>query len=180
MKKWLLITLFSANAQAAVLFEPVFGYSMGNFATTALVTNAEQNARIDGFTYGGRLGWTFGSGIFIGGEYQAGRMNYKLDGTNDAINWSNETIFGLVGFQSLMGLRLFAGMNVQPHKSVLNSTPVKVEYSGSAKKVGIGYRYRIPLAMNAEYIIYEISEKSLYSKVKYDAVMLSLSFPFGF
>ncbi len=105
MRTWILLGLLSLTlpARAGLRIEPIVGYSMGDYKTSAVTTHLEGNGRVDGFTYGGRLGWMF-DGIFIGGEYQAARAQLKTDGTGEATNWSNKTIFGelIVRFVSYM------------------------------------------------------------------------------
>lgn len=182
------------KASAGMLFEPYVGYTMGNYKVTGAATHPEvsqQNlttsASVDGFAYGGRLGWVYGS-FFVGGEYQAARAQLKYDGVNESTNWMNTSIFGLLGIEFSMGLRAFAGMTVVPHESEISTVPERTKYIGSAKKVGIGYRYRVPFALNAEYVMYEFDEfqigtlkgktKERFSKFDYSAVILSISFPF--
>lgn len=183
------LALGSLHANANLLVEPYAGYSMGNLKTTAVVTNAQEESNIDGFAYGGRVGWNFG-GFFLGGEYQAMRGKRKVDGgEEEALNWENKTIFGLLGLQSELGFRIFAGISVRPHESVESTTPERTKMTGSAQKIGIGYRYfGAPFALNAEYVIYKLEKyevgavkggtKDLYSKMDYNALMLSISFPF--
>ena len=189
---FLLIT--GTKASAGIMFEPYVGYTMGNYKVTGAATHpdvSQQNittsGSVDGFTYGGRLGWVYGS-FFIGAEYQAARAQLKLDGANESTNWMNTSIFGLLGIEFAMGLRAFAGMTVVPHESEISTLPERTKYVGSAKKVGIGYRYRVPFAVNAEYVMYELDEfqigslkgktKERFSKFEFSAVILSVSFPF--
>lgn len=182
--------IFSAtSAWAGLRIEPIVGYSMGDYKTSTINTHVESNGRVDGFTYGGRLGWMFG-GIFIGGEYQAARAQLKTDGTGDAINWSNQTLFGELGYEFLLGLRVYAGININPHKSQVATTPENTTYTGSAKKFGLGFQYHAPFAINADYVMYDLDESqagatktkisAAYEKFQYNAVVLSLSFPFTF
>jgi hypothetical protein len=176
-----------AQAHAGLLFEPYAGYAMGDYKTVSL-TGTETNGSVDGFAFGGRAGWMFGN-FFLGGEYQVVRAQLKLDGANESTNWSNQTIFGELGYELPLGLRIFAGMSVKPHESELATTPERTKYTGTAKKAGIGFRYRVPFALNAEYIMYdldkaetgttEVKTKDQYSKFNYNTVLLSLSFPFS-
>ncbi len=182
------------QVQAGILFEPYVGYTMGNYKVTGAATHpdvSQQNlttsGSVDGFSYGGRLGWIYGS-FFVSGEYQAARAQLKLDGANESTNWMNTSIFGILGIEFAMGLRAFAGMTVVPHESEISTVPERSKYIGSAKKVGIGYRYRVPFALNAEYVMYEFEEfqigtlkgksKERFNKFDYSAVILSISFPF--
>ncbi len=190
----LLSLAVTTQAHAGFLFEPIVGYSLGNYKVTGAALNpdvTQQNVtttgNIDGFTYGGRAGFLYGS-FFLGGEYQASRAQLKLDGAGEGTNWSNVSIFGVAGVEFALGLRIFAGMTVVPHESQVSTTPERIKYLGSAKKVGIGYRYKVPFAVNAEYVMYEFDKyeqgavkgnvKDRLSKFDYSAVVLSLSFPF--
>lgn len=191
MFKFLSVLIFaiSTQAHAGLLLEPYFGYTMGDYKTTATGTNAQENGKIDGMSFGGRAGWIY-SGFFFGGEYQAARAQLKLDGAGEGTNWSNTSIFGVLGYESMMGLRIFAGMTVQDHESELSTTPEHTVYKGSAKKIGVGYRYRVPFAINAEYIMYDFDKYAVgsvkgalserFAKFNYSAIMFSLSFPFEF
>jgi|GEM_PF-2199801 len=183
----LLLFALSTQARAGLLLEPYAGYTMGNYKTTAVTTNLEENGSVDGASFGGRAGWMMG-GFFLGGEYQTSRAQLKLDGAGEGTNWANTSIFGVLGYEMFMGLRIFAGMTVTPHESEVSTTPTRTKYTGEAKKVGIGYRYHVPFAVNAEYIMYEFDKveiggvkskvKERLSKFDYSAIMLSLSFPF--
>lgn len=182
---FLLVWFQSLSANASLLLEPHVGYSMGNHKFTHIDGEQEQGS-IDGIAYGGRAGWMFG-GIFVGGEYQASRTQRKTDGIQEGINWSNTSIFGVLGFQSKMGLRISAGMTVQPHVSEESTTPERTRFIGSARKLSVGYSYRIPLALNVDYIEYELEKyevggmkgdlKELFSKTNYSAILVSISFP---
>lgn len=184
-----LLTFGSLTAHANLLIEPYGGYAMGNMKTTAVTTNVQEESNIDGFAYGGRVGWNFGA-FFLGGEYQAMRGKRKIDGSEEeANNWENKSIFGLMGLQSELGFRIFAGITVRPHESTESTSPERTKLTGSAQKIGIGYRYfGAPFALNAEYIMYKLDKyevgalkgntKDLFSKSNYNALMLSISFPF--
>jgi len=183
----ILVLCLSLPAQAGLLFEPYAGYAMGDHKSIDATTEQTQSGNIDGFAYGAKAGWMFGR-FFLGGEYQASRAQRKMDGTAEAVNWANTSIFGVIGLQSQVGLRISAAMTVTPHTSVESSLPERTTYTGSAKKLSIGYHYRIPLALNVDYIIYEFDKykqgeskgdiKERFSKFEYSTLMLSLSFPF--
>lgn len=192
----LAVLLFSWSAQANVLFEPYAGYSIANtkFTTTAAYPDATmQNQSFtgsaDGFSYGGKLAWGF-SQLYIGGEYQSVRASKKLSNSSTGVDWTNTSIFGIVGYQMLNGLRIFGGMTVTPHKSVEAGTPDPTIYKGNAWKAGVGYRYRVPLAVNVDYIKYDLNKyevgalqgdmKTRYKKFDYSAFLISISFPFEF
>lgn len=194
--RYLAVLLFSTKIYAGVLFEPYAGYSIGNmkFATTAAFPVASMQsqsftASADGFSYGGKLAWNF-SQLYIGGEYQAVRASQKLTNATTATDWTNTSVFGILGYQMLNGLRIFGGMSVIPHKSVEAGTPDPTVYTGNAWKVGVGYRYRVPLAVNVDCIKYDLTKykagtlegdmKTRFNKFDYSAFLISISFPFEF
>ena len=186
---FLSLIIAGSTAHAGLLFEPYAGYTMGDYQTvTKNLVPVTNNAHSDGFAYGGTLGWLFGR-FLLAGEYQAARADIKFDGSSESTSWNNQSVFGVLGIYFGMGLRLTAGMTVQPHESELASTPERTKYTGSAQKFGLGYHYRgIPFAVNGDYIVYKMDKvesgqskmeiKDTYSKFKYSTIMLSISFPF--
>lgn len=174
------------QTQAGILFEPYAGYTMGDLKLVN-TSDVASSGSIDGFGYGGKLSWTF-SNYYFGGEYQAARARQKMNNSESLNDWSNTSIFGVIGIQFDMGFRISAGMTVSPHRSEQAGNPDKTIYTGSAKKVSIGYRYRAPLAINIDYIMYEFDKfkegtaegkvKERFDKMDYSAFMLSISFPF--
>lgn len=189
-----LIMLVAQPSRASLLFEPYAGYAIGDYKFTGASTNPDTSLQdkdftgnIDGFAYGAKAGWSFGS-IILGGEYQAIRAQKKLAGATQEVNWYNTSVFGIAGIQLGMGLRLFAGMTVMPHKSEESTTPESNIYTGSAQKISLGYHYKMPFALNVDYIIYKFDKvkqgnettkiKDLMSKLNYTTLLFTLSFPF--
>lgn len=192
----LLFTLFlGLPAYAGILFEPYAGYSLGALNVTGSATNPDvslQNtalhANVDGFAYGGRAAWEFGR-FFIGGEFQGTRADRKFDGQNTGVNWDTQTLYGIMGLQFELGLRVWVGTTVRPHKSEEATTGARTTYTGTSQKAGLGYKFfAYPLALNAEYSVYKFDHwerggnkgdiKELYSKSDYNTLILSVSFPF--
>lgn len=186
-----------AKAHAGLLFEPYVGYGLGSYKFRGSSDNpivamqdATTHGNIDGFAYGAKAGLMF-SGYFLGAEYQALRGQKKQDGLNESISWNNSSLFAMVGLQFGMGLRLSAGMtvdSVMPHRSEESTEPERTIYTGQAQKLSVGFRYRMPIALNVDYIQYkfeklkqadtEVKIKERYSKSDYSTIMVSISFPF--
>lgn len=188
--------IFTYQAQSAVLFEPYAGYTIGNMklqTTSTFPVAAMQDhsytASADGFAYGAKLAWDFG-GLYIGAEYQAARTQEKLNNSTTPVDWNNTSVFGIVGWQMMKGIRLTGGMTVTPHKSTEAGDPEPTVYTGSAWKAGIGFRYRVPFAVNVDYIKYDLKRykigdsegdvKDYFKKFDYSAFLISVSFPFEF
>jgi hypothetical protein len=181
------VFIFTFQIQAEILFEPYAGYTIGNMKLET--TNRSDTASADGFAYGAKLAWDF-SGLYIGGEYQAARAQQKLSGATTPVDWTNTSVFGIVGWQMLNGLRLTGGMTIGPHKSVQGGDPDPTVFEGNAWKAGIGFRYRVPFAVNVDYIKYNLTKykvgasegdvKDSFKKFDYSAFLVSFSFPFEF
>jgi hypothetical protein len=190
------VLIFTLQVQAGVLFEPYAGYTIGNMklqTTSTFPVAAMQDhaytASADGFAYGAKLAWDF-SGLYVGAEYQAARAQQKLSGATTPTDWTNTSVFGIVGWQMLNGVRLTGGTTVVPHKSVEGGDPDPTVFEGRAWKAGIGFRYRVPFAVNVDYIKYDLTKykvggsegdvKDNFKKFDYSAFLISFSFPFEF
>jgi hypothetical protein len=189
-----ILSLAATPAYAGLLFEPYGGYSSGDYKVTyaatypdAFYASKNEKGTISGVVYGGRLAWMFDT-FFLGGDYEAMRGTYNPQGEGESPDWESTSIFGIVGWQLQMGFRIYAGMTVQDQKSTRTRSDGENVYSGSARKVGIGYRYSVPIAINAEYIEYKFSKSEYdgarepmrehYDRFKYSAVVVAVSFPF--
>lgn len=190
----LLPLLFANVAWANIMIEPYAGYTTGDIKVDGAAAHPitatqtlETKGTIDGIAYGGRVGWMFGR-FFLGGDYQGIRAKEKLKGVEDSVNWNSTAIFGVIGWQFFSGFRLYGGMTVRDYEAVEDTSPEQTKFKGSARKVGIGYRYAVPLAINLEYTEYTFKDveigthqglvKNDYDKLNYNAVILSVSFPF--
>jgi hypothetical protein len=191
-----LILLLSGavTANAGLLFEPYVGYSVGSIkvdggsghpdsATQALDTTGS----IDGLAYGARAAWMFGRFV-LGGEYQGLRGSEKLKGVDESVDWNSSAIYGMLGWRFFSGIRLFLEMTVRPYEATEETTPESGKFTGSARKVVLGYEYHAPIAVNLEYVEYALSDykmgsadgkvKDYYDKFNYSAVIFNVSFPF--
>jgi len=188
------LLVFPFTARAGLLFEPYVGYAVGNYSLTHSKEFHDKDKRgetekgsIEGITYGGRLAWLFET-FFLGGDYQVMRGTYKPKGEGESSDWESTSIFGILGWQFSMGFRLYGGITVREHKSIRGTEDGENIYSGSARKIGIGYRYEAPVAINAEYIEYNYGKASVdgereplsknYDRFKHSAVVVAVSFPF--
>ncbi|MGE0529253.1 MAG: outer membrane beta-barrel protein, partial [Bdellovibrionales bacterium] len=173
--------------------EPYLGYSKGDIDYKVaddlpLIGGPAFGGEIAGLSYGARLGWMF-KPFFIAGEYQVTKGKQKLDTAATDTDWTNTTTYGILGLQLDMGFRIYGGVSIN-HESVDEAEGGgETTYTGSAKKLGLGYRFSAPIALNAEYIMYDfdkykttgsssVNRSEVYSKMDYNAVMLNLSFPF--
>ncbi len=190
----LVLTLAANSAQAGLLFEPYVGYAKGTSNYTfnsadpdPLQAGKSFTSEISGLSYGGRAGFIYTS-FLLAAEYQALSARQHIEGSALSTAWISETIFGVLGI-NVFGLRLLGGTSLS-HKAKDLGTPERM-FWGSAYKVGLGYQYKMPLAINAEYIVYTLNEvqtgvgakqkiTELYEKHKYTAFMVSFSFPFIF
>lgn len=182
------VLLFAGTANASVLFEPYGGYSVGNLSETAAGATTSTSGSINGFGYGGRVGFVFNHFAIVAGEYQGISAKEQLTGSTTPVNWTQSTYFGTLGFQVPMGLRVLASYGWDLEADESGATPT--HYKGTAVKFGIGWHLMYHVAINAEYTIYTVTNyrqntttgpiSDLYSKFNYSAGMVTLSFPFTF
>ncbi len=193
---FILIALLSSEAAlAGILFDPYVGYAVGSLRKdgnashpdTATQT-VDSSGSIDGMAYGARAAWMFGR-FFLGGEYQGIRATVKLkDSTEESAAWNSSAIFGIMGWQFFTGFRLYGGITVRPYEATEDTSPEATKFEGSARKIGVGYRYRVPAAINIEYVEYSLGDveyggtkgkvKDYYDKLNYNTVLVNVSFPF--
>lgn len=190
----MLLSCLSSAVSAGVMFEPYAGYTTGNISVNGASTHPlvevqtlESKGTIDGLAYGGRLALTHRS-FLLGADYQGMRAKLKLKGVDEAQDWNSTAVFGIVGWQFFSGLRIYAGMTVMDYKATQATSPDELMFTGSARKIGIGYKYSSPVAVNLEYVEYHFDDfevgafkgkvKENYEKLDYSTVILAVSFPF--
>lgn len=191
----IMIALLSSRATfAGILFDPYVGYATGSVkmdgsaAHPVAATQAiDSSGSIDGMAYGARAAWMFGR-FFLGGEYQGIRATEKLKDVDESVSWNSSAIFGIMGLQFFNGIRVIAGITVRPYEATEDTSPEATKFEGSARKIAIGYRYRVPVAVNVEYTEYEFGDaeigsnkgkvKDYYDKLDYSTVIVNVSFPF--
>jgi predicted porin len=190
----MLLMLTGAPAIAGIMFEPYAGYTTGNIKVDgssghplSAVQSVDDSGTVDGVAYGARLAWTF-SQFYLGAEYQGMRAKEKLKDADDSPAWNSTAVYGIVGLQFFTGIRLYVGMTVQDFETTEDLSPEPLKHTGSARKIGIGYRYSAPVAVNLEYNEFDFNDvegagvknktSASYDKLDYSAVVLSISFPF--
>jgi Outer membrane protein beta-barrel domain len=184
----------SSAAQAGLLFEPYAGYAAGTVRVNgasahpvASVQSLDSKGTIDGLVYGARAGWMFGRFV-LGAEYQGVRGSEKLKGVDESVDWNSTAVYGMLGWRFLSGIRLFGAMTIQPYEATEETSPEATKFTGSSRKIVLGYEYRAPVAINLEYAEYTLSDyesgsnkgkvKDYYDKFNYSAVMITVSLPF--
>ncbi len=184
MKKLTQLTLllalvlgYSAQSQAALLIEPVIGYSFGKMngeSTTAGVTDKD-DVSIRGLSYGGRLGYQ-NLGLQLGLDYLASSLD--IDGEN----LKTSEFGGFVGFEFPILVRVYVGY-IFSGAATIESDPDDIKYKGgTGPKVGVGFTLLPFLDINLEYRSISYEENDDFSpttiEADYNAVMLGFSLPF--
>jgi hypothetical protein len=182
-------------SHASLLFEPYGGYAVGTLARkysatfpTGSLAGTTESASVNGFGYGGRVGFLLHHFVIIAGEYQAISAKEKSD-HGVPVNWDQHTTFATLGFQAPRGFRLMGsyGFDAQVDESTL---PDKTQYKGTAMKFALGWHLPMAVAINIEYSIFKFTDQSvngvsakmadLYDKFDYSTVKANISFPFEF
>jgi hypothetical protein len=177
------------NAGASVLFEPYGGYALGTISRTAATGGASDSGTIDGFDYGGRLGFMIQHFLIAAAEYQGISATEKMSTAATSEGWSQHTLYATLGFQAPRGFRLM-GSYGWDFEATESNTPNATQYKGTAYKILMGYHLPAHVALNIEYAIHQAntettsgtssSVSSNYSKFNYSTVIASISFPFTF
>lgn len=175
---------FSFQSQAALLIEPVVGYSWGKLNSEESGTATEEDTQgLKGTSYGGRLGYQ-NFGFQIGVDYLASNMTYG----SDESKMKTSEFGGFVGFEFPVFLRVYAGYVFSGTGTLSSDDSEDTDLeSGSGPKVGIGLTLLPFLDMNIEYrsVTYKTNEDALapsFSGVDidfdYNAIMVGFSLPF--
>lgn len=177
----LLLSLFlgySFQSQAALLIEPVLGYSFGKANLeyeSAGLTDSDKES-INGVSYGGRLGYQ-NLGFQLGLDYLASKMSLDGDDFNTG-EWG-----GFVGFEFPILIRVYAGYIFSGTGDIKTDTnDVKVS-GGTGPKFGVGFTMLPFLDLNIEYrsVKYD-QEKDISAgtdlNLDYNAIMVGISLPF--
>lgn len=174
-----LILGFTAESNAALLLEPVVGYSVGK-AVTQFTDDDEEKDGIRGVSYGGRLGFQK-LGFQIGVDYLGSTMDY--DGEDlKTTEWG-----GFVGFEFPVLLRVYGGYIFSGSGTMKkDQTNVDDEINlngGVGPKLGIGFTLLPFLDLNIEYrSVKYATEKDVKltddMDAKYETIMFGVSLPF--
>jgi hypothetical protein len=165
------LLLVVGEARAGVYIEPFVGYGVGDVKFTAAGPSgsATVGAKMKGLDYGGRVGLK--SMMFaVGGEYQASDLKFDRGGSN----WKPVDIGAFIGVFAPLGFRAW-------FTYFISSKAAGVK--GTGMKLGLGYRFLLHLAINAEYVKrdYKIESVTTTSTLKTDDSVygVSLSLPFS-
>ena len=172
-----LVLGYSFQSQAALLIEPVIGYSFGKekLDYSGISTGSESNS-LKGLSYGGRLGYQ-NLGFQLGLDYLASKMDVDGDDLNTG-EWG-----GFVGFEFPVLLRVYAGY-IFTGSAEYKSDGSTTNFSGaSGPKLGLGLTLLPFLDFNIEYRQVKFDTKKdinpgLDVDLSYSAVMVGFSLPF--
>lgn len=184
MKKLTQLTLllaailgYTTQANAALLIEPVVGYSYGKFNSelSALGTSDKDDSTLKGLSYGGRLGYQ-NLGFQLGLDYLASTLDVEGD------DFKTSEFGGFVGFEFPILVRVYAGY-VFSGTGTLGADTGDIDLEGgSGPKIGVGFTLLPFLDINLEYrrITYDTYDlpASTSFDADYSATMLSFSLPF--
>ncbi len=172
---------YSLQSRAALLIEPVVGYSFGKANGEFEVPgnpalNDTTNTSLNGISYGGRLGYQ-NFGLQLGLDYLASNM--KVDG--DAFQTSE--FGGFVGYEFPILFRVYAGYVFSGTGTLEEDTEDLKVKGGTGPKVGVGFTLLPLLDFNIEYrsITYkELDSSNGQGKLNldYNAIMVGFSLPF--
>ncbi len=178
-----LFLLSTHSSNAALLIEPVIGYSSGKYNATIkeLASGTEIDdfsESIKGSSYGGRIGYQ-NLGFQFGVDYLASKMD--LDG--DDFTTSELGVFA--GFEFPILFRVYGGYILSGTGKTEDEDGNSLDFKGgSGPKIGLGFTLLPFLDVNLEYRsvkydTYEFSDGGFDFGVDsdYSAVMLGLSFP---
>lgn len=167
---------FASQANAALLIEPLVGYSYGKFnqEQEALGVTEKDDHTLKGTSYGGRLGYQ-NYGFQLGLDYLASSMS------QDGESLKTSEFGGFVGFEFPILVRVYAGYVFSGSG---DTTVNDIDYDlkgGTGPKLGVGFTLLPFLDINLEYrrISYDtVKEDGVSLDADYSATMLSFSLPF--
>jgi hypothetical protein len=178
-----LILGFSSYSQAALLIEPVVGYSLNakfDATETATLPNGLE-AKGNGVSYGGRLGYQQ-LGFQLGIDYLKSSLTIDEDGLEDGVSMSEWGAFA--GFEFPVLLRVYAGYIFSATADAEGTNGTKIEFTeGSGMKFGVGFTGLPFIDINVEYRKGTFGELEMAgiktgAETDYSALMLGLSLPF--
>jgi len=180
----ILTIIYTANAQAGLLVEPIIGYNITGVkyktASATLGTAAQ------GLVYGGRLGFVILDTIFIAADYTSGELSWEPEGAVQTEIDAKLTRFGITAGMDVpvLPLRVWAG-SFKSDFSADNNIAGKYDFSdGDGIKLGVGLTFLPFIDINfeyytAEYDTYKIGGTTQNFTAEDKGAMLSLSAPFN-
>ena len=171
-----LICLVSAQSQAALLLEPLVGYSVGKLNGEYDPGTADFDESLKGTSYGGRVGYQ-NLGFQLGLDYLASNMEA------DDMDFKTSEFGGFVGFEFPVLVRVYAGYVFSGTGDLEQDIGRDLNLKGgTGPKIGVGFTLLPFLDVNLEYRRISYDEKDLGLGVTldadYSATMLSFSLPF--
>ena len=159
----LIALAISSQAMALILIEPYGGY---DFSLSG--ENGSQKFDFSGVGYGGRLGLQLTS-LMFGVSYDMMNLDFEPDGGGKySVDQTNLGVF--FGWSpKLDGFRIWGEYFID----VKNKPETGSSDSGDGYGLGLGWKFKPWLALNAEYRTWKMDEGS-----KGDSIFVSLSLPF--
>lgn len=178
-------TLFSFNAKADLLIEPLVGYNLG------VKTDFKKNSSVgwDGQEYSGGMGPAYGGrlgyqklGFQVGLDYLHSSIDMDHKDLKENVDMDEWAAF--VGFEFPILFRVYAGYIFSAEGDTEGTGNTKIDLkSGSGLKAGLGFTLLPFLDINFEYRRgsfdeWKLGNQKIDSKVDYNAFMIGLSLPF--
>lgn len=166
----------SSQAWSLILIEPYGGYQfkLGGDATMGTVS---ESVDFSGIGYGARLGIQLVT-LMFGVSYDM--MNFDLKYGNTTSKTDQTNIAAFVGWNpKLDGIRFWGEYFFEVKNKYTNTTP-EGQNKGTGYGVGLGWKFKPWLALNAEYRNWEVKEPTAPApdKVTGQSIFVSLSLPF--
>jgi hypothetical protein len=171
-----LILGFSSFSQAAILIEPVVGYS----ASGKLEFEDDSYSGGRGLSYGGRLGYQ-NLGFQLGVDYLNSSLD--MDHTDFRSDVALSEWAAFVGFRFPLFIRLYAGYIFSAHAEATMTDDLKMKATkGTGSKFGIGFTGIPFIDINLEmrrgsFADYSIDGQDQNEKINYSAYMIGISIP---
>jgi hypothetical protein len=189
--------LVATSAQAGILLEPYAGYFSESFSGKVKNTNTTQDLKTTGLGIGARAGYVlpviplwFALDYFMHPETST---NYSDTSTNTPadLKSSRSTLFIDVGTElPMLPLRFWLGYAIMDNWHTHNATNnYDTDWTGSAIKLGAGYKVIPLLSLNLEYIMHTADKfktagnpdrgaTEVYDDPKTTTIIFSVSAPF--
>lgn len=172
----LCVILGSSLAHAGLYLEPYGGSISGKLKTHAVLgqqTSDVESTESTGM-YGGKLGVSF-IGLALGADYMTGGKENPITNIGGFLSYTFPIPLKLSAsyFPSsqIKDVTLFGSDNIE----------YKETFKGAAYKVGLGYCFLPLFAVNVDYVMHKWTDAPLHGltsvEIKYDAVLVGLSFP---
>ena len=180
----LFLFLFSFQAKAEILIEPLVGY---NLATSIDIDGQDNYTGGSGLGFGGRLGYQK-LGFQLGLDYLHSDIDLNDDDFGKNVSMNEFAAFA--GFEFPLLVRIYAGyiFSATGDSSYYDDFGMRKDLElsgGTGSKFGIGFTGLPFLCINLEYRRgkfdeYDLGNTTVGEDVTYSSYLLSLSVPFVF